>query len=70
MMLSLSYIAFVILRYIPIPSFFRAFYNGRMLNFVKGLFQPVLRWLCVILLMCNIKFIDLHIVRLKRGMEG
>ena len=34
---DLSYIAFIILRYIPsIPAFWRVFYHKWMLNFVKG----------------------------------
>ena len=34
---SLSYIAFIMLRYVPsIPAFWRIFYHKWMLNFVKG----------------------------------
>ena len=34
---TLSYIAFIMLRYVPsIPAFWRAFYHKWMLNFVKG----------------------------------
>jgi hypothetical protein len=37
--IGLSYIAFIMLRYVSsIPSFFKAFYHERMLNFVKGFF--------------------------------
>ena len=36
---GLSYIAFIILRYVPsIPAFWKVFYHKRMLNFVKGFF--------------------------------
>ena len=35
---GLSYIAFIMLRYVPsIPAFWRVFYHKWMLNFVKGL---------------------------------
>ena len=34
---GLSYMAFIILRYVPsMPAFWRAFYHKWMLNFVKG----------------------------------
>ena len=34
---ALSYIAFIMLRYVPsIPAFWRGFYHKWMLNFVKG----------------------------------
>ena len=34
---GLSYIAFIMLRYVPsIPAFWRVFYDKWMLNFVKG----------------------------------
>ena len=34
---GLSYIAFIMLRYVPsIPAFWRVFYHKWMLNFVKG----------------------------------
>ena len=34
---GLSYMAFIILRYVPsMPAFWRVFYYKRMLNFVKG----------------------------------
>ena len=36
---GLSYIAFIMLRYVPsIPAFWRVFYHKWMLNFVKGFF--------------------------------
>jgi hypothetical protein len=60
---GLSYIVFIIIKNISIPSFSRAF-NMKRCWICQRLFLHLLRWcdFCLILLMCCIILIDLHIL--------
>ena len=64
---SLSYIAFIMLRYVPsIPAFWRVFYHKWMLNFVKAFPSSIkiIIWLLFFnLLMWCITLIDLRILK-------
>jgi hypothetical protein len=53
--IGLSYVAFIILRYISsIPTFFSAFFHERMLNFVKGVFCKGVVLSMVVLSFCDL----------------
>jgi hypothetical protein len=65
--IGFSYMVFIMLRHIPyIPSFFRAFIRKGCWFLLKTFFplsiEMIIKFLSLILLMCNIELVDLNIL--------